>query len=127
MTTQDIDWSAVAAPLALAIGAIVVLLTDALAGPPRSRRAALAPATLTVLAVVVAGGFAVRLWDRPRSTFCVVRPLEGAVPCSFVVDRFTLVFWGVTLFGTAVVALIGTVAVAEGRTPLGEWNFLLLC
>ena len=51
----------------------------------------------------------------------------GPAPCSFVVDRFTLVFWAIALFGTAVVALIGTVAVAEGRTPLGEWNFLLLC
>ena len=91
--TQDIDWSAIAAPLVLAIGAIVVLLTDALAGPPRSRRAALVPATLTVLDGRVAGGLAVRLWDQTRSTFCVVRPLEGPVPCSFVVDRFTLVFW----------------------------------
>ena len=41
-------------------------------------------------------------------------------------DRFTLVFWAVALFGTAIVALLGTVAVADGRTPLGEWNFLLL-
>ncbi len=127
MTVQDIDWSAVAAPAALAVGALVVLVVDAFAGPPRSRRAALVPATLTVLAVLVAAGLAVGLWDRPRSTFCVVRPLDGPAPCSFVVDHFTLVFWAITLFGTAVVALIGTVAVAEGRTPLGEWNFLLLC
>ncbi|CAN5449673.1 NADH-quinone oxidoreductase subunit N [soil metagenome] len=127
MTPQDIDWGAVAAPLVLAVGALVVLVTDAFAGPPRSRRAALVPATLTVVTVLVAAGFAVRLWDQTRSTFCIVRPLDGPAPCSFVVDRFTLVFWAITLFGTAVVALIGTVAVAEGRTPLGEWNFLLLC
>ena len=125
--TQDIDWAAIAAPLVLAVGALVVLVVDAFAGPPRTRRAALVPATLTVLAVAIAGGFAARLWDQTRATFCIVRPLDGPVPCSFVVDRFTLVFWGIALFGTAVVALIGTVAVADGRTPLGEWNFLLLC
>jgi NADH-quinone oxidoreductase subunit N len=49
------------------------------------------------------------------------------VHCSLVVDRFTLVFWVIVLFGTAVVALLGTAAVAEGTTPQGEWNFLLLC
>jgi NADH-quinone oxidoreductase subunit N len=125
--TQDIDWLAVAAPLVLAVAAVLVLLGDAFAGPPRSRRAALVPATLTVLATVAAAVPATMLRDDTRSTFCVVRPLEGPVPCSFVVDRFTLVFWAITLFGTAVVALIGTVAVVEGRTPAGEWNFLLLC
>jgi NADH-quinone oxidoreductase subunit N len=125
--TQHVDWSAISAPLVLAVAAIVVLLVDAFAGPPRSRRSALVPATLTVLATVLAGGFAARLWDAPRSTFCLVRPGAGPESCSFVVDRFTLVFWGVTLFGTAVVALLGTVAVTDGRTPLGEWNFLLLC
>ena len=127
MNVQAIDWTAVAPPLALAVGAVLVLVVDAFAGPPRSRRAALVPATLTILTVVVAAVLAAPSWDTTRSTFCVVRPLSGPAPCSFVVDRFTLVFWAVALFGTAVVALLGTVAVAEGRTPLGEWNFLLLC
>ena len=126
MRTQAIDWAAVAPPTVLALGALLVLLVATFAGPPRSRRAALVPATLTVVTVTVAAVFAARLWDTTHSTFCVVRPLEGATPCSFVVDRFTLVFWAVALFGTAVVALLGTVAVADGRTPLGEWNFLLL-
>ena len=126
MRTQAIDWAAIAPPTALALGALLVLVVDTFAGPPRSRRAALVPATLTVLTIVVAAGLAARLWDAPHRTFCVVRPLQGPAPCSFVVDRFTLVFWGVALFGTAVVALLGTVAVADGRTPLGEWNFLLL-
>ncbi len=125
--TQDIDWLAIAPPVVLAVAAVLVLLVDAFAGPPRSRGAALVPATLTVLAVVVAAGFALPLWGETRSTFCIVRPLAGPAPCSFEVSALTLVFWGITLFGTAVVALIGTVAVAEGRTPLGEWNFLLLC
>jgi NADH-quinone oxidoreductase subunit N len=124
--TQAIDWAAVAPPTALALGALLVLVVDTFAGPPRSRRAALVPATLTVLSVVVAAALAVRLWDATHRTFCVVRPLQGPAACSFVVDRFTLVFWGIALFGTAVVALLGTVPVADGRTPLGEWNFLLL-
>ena len=70
----------------------------------------------------------VLLWDDTvRSTFCVEEPLRGPALCSFATDRFTLVVWGIVLFGTAVVTLIGTAAVREARTPQGEWHFLLLC
>ncbi len=123
---QDIDWLAVTPPLVLAVGAILVLLADAFLGPARSRRQAHLPALLTVLAVVGASVVALTMWDEQRATFCVVRALDGPASCSFAVDRFTLVFWGITLFGTAVVALLGTAAIADGRTPQGEWNFLLL-
>lgn len=131
---QEIDWAVSAAPLVLACGAVAVLLVDAFAGPPRSRRRALVPAALTVLVVAAAAGAAVAVGvavlgsgTGVRGTFCVGDPLEGPVACSLVVDRFTLAFWAVVLVGTAVVALIGTVTVAEGRTPQGEWHFLLLC
>jgi NADH-quinone oxidoreductase subunit N len=124
---QSIDWLTVAAPLTLALAAVLVLLVDAFAGPPRTVRSAMVPATLTVVAVLVASGFALALRGGGGETFCVVEPLSGPAPCSFVVDRTTLVFWAITLFGTAVVALLGTATVAEGRTPAGEWNFLLLC
>jgi NADH-quinone oxidoreductase subunit N len=123
---QTIDWWAIAAPLVLAATAVLVLLVDAFAGPPRSYRAALVPSALTLLGVLAASVPAAALWNDPRSTFCIVRAMAGPAPCSFAVDRFTLVFWGVVLFGTAVVALLGTAAVTEGRTPQGEWNFLLL-
>jgi NADH-quinone oxidoreductase subunit N len=123
---QTIDWLAVTPPLVLAGAAVVVLLLDAFVGPARTRQQAHLPAYLTVAAVVGAGATAAAMWDDHRDTFCVVRPLNGPAPCSFVVDRFTLVFWAITLFGTAVVALLGTAAIAEGRTPPGEWNFLLL-
>ena len=123
---QDVDWLAIAAPLTLALAAVVVLLVDAFAGPPRTRRAALVPATLTILAVVGAAVPSYLLWGDPRSTFCIAGELEGPVPCSFAVDGFTLVFWAITLFGTGIVALLGTAAVGEGRTPQGEWYFLLL-
>ena len=127
MTVQDIDLRAVAAPSVLALTAVLVLLAGAFAGEPRTRRAALVPAALTVLGTVVAAVPALGLWTSPRSTFCVVRPpLGGPAPCSFEVDRLTLVFWAITLLGTAVVALLGTAAVADGRVPQGEWCFLLL-
>ena len=131
-TAQQIDWQAIAPPLVLAVAAVVVLLVDAFAGPPRTRRAALVPASLTVLAVAGASAAAFVLAvahgsGAARSTFCVAEALAGPAPCSYVVDRLTLVFWGVVLLGTLVVALLGTAAVAEGRTPAGEWNFLLLC
>ena len=125
--TQHIDWLAVAAPSVLALTAVLVLMVSAFAGEPRTRAAALVPATLTVLGTVGAVAPAALLWNDPRATFCAVRPMAGAAPCSFQVDRLTLVFWAVTLFGTAVVALLGTASVADGRTPQGEWCFLLLC
>ncbi|NUR09257.1 MAG: NADH-quinone oxidoreductase subunit N [Nocardioidaceae bacterium] len=124
MKVQAIDWALVAAPTVLAVGAIVVLLVDAFTGPPRTRRAALVPAALTVTAVVVAAVPAAALWGEVRTTFCLGR---SDALCSFGVNGLTLTFWGVVLFGTAVVALIGTVEVADGRTPQGEWYFLLLC
>ncbi len=124
---QDIDWHAIAAPLVVALTAGVVLLADAFLGPPRSRARALVPATLTFLGIVAAAVAAGSLWGQQRTTFCVGGSADGPVPCSFVVDELTLVFWGIVLFGSAVVTLLGTAAVAEGRTPQGEWNFLLLC
>ena len=88
----------------------------------------LLPSVLTIAAVVVAAVPTVLLWDEPaRSTFCIEEPLQGPQLCSFATDRFTLVFWGIVLFGTAVVALIGTAATRDGRIPQGEWHFLLLC
>lgn len=128
---QQIDWWAIAPPLLLACTAIVVLLVDAFAGPPRSRVAALVPAGLTLAGVAVAGILAaVAVADYrdsgPRGTFCVDAVLEGPAPCSYAVDQLTLVFWGIVLLGVAVVALMETAEVATGRTPQGEWYFLLL-
>src|SRR3954447_5091496 len=112
MGVQQIDWGAVAAPLVLAAGAVVVLLVDAFLGAPRTRRQALMPSALTLLTVVVAAVPAAALWGQQRSTFCRSRPAsEAAGLCSFGVDGLTLVFWGIALFGTGVVALIATVEV----------------
>ena len=130
---QDIDWQAIAPPLVLACTAVAVLLADAFAGPPRTRGQALVPAVLTVAGIALASVYAVVAMvanandGEVRQTFCVEALLEGPAPCSLVVDRLTLVFWAIVLFGALVVALLGTAAVADGRTPQGEWNFLLLC
>jgi NADH-quinone oxidoreductase subunit N len=126
-TAQTIDWFAVAPPLVTACTAVVVLLADAFAGPARTPRRALLPAVLTLAGVAAAAVLASALWEEGRATFCVAPDLGGPLPCSFVADQLTLVFWFVVLFGTAVVALLGTAAIPEGRTPQGEWHFLLLC
>lgn len=124
---QAIDWAAISPPLALALTAALVLLTDAFLGPARSRVRLMLPATLTLLGVLLAAVATAMAWGQGRSTFCVHGPLEGPAPCSFAVDDFTVVFWAVVLFGTAVVTLLGTAAAPDGRTPQGEWHFLLLC
>jgi NADH-quinone oxidoreductase subunit N len=141
---QTIDWLAISPPLILAVAAVVVLLADAflgggLDGLDHRRRTAFMPAALTILAVIVASVPALAMWDQRRSTFCVEPPPDrtelfnfprpGPPPewCSFAVDDLTLAFWGIVLFGTGVVALLGTVMVRERRTPLGEWHFLMLC
>lgn len=126
-SVQDIDWLAISPVVVLACTAVLVLLADAFAGHSRTPGRALLPSALTLAGVVAAAVPAVWMWEAPRSTFCVVSPVEGPAPCSFAVDQLTLVFWGVVLFGVAVVALLGTAAVADTRTPPGEWNFLLLC
>ncbi|HET8716458.1 MAG TPA: NADH-quinone oxidoreductase subunit N [Nocardioidaceae bacterium] len=120
---QTIDWSAVAAPLILACGALVVLLADAFVG---TGRGAHLPAGLSLVSLVAAAVPAVALWGSPRATFCVTQPLTGPPACSLRIDDLTLVVWGVVLFGTAMVTLLGTGSVAEGRIPQGEWHFLLL-
>ena len=81
MSVQSIDWLAIAAPLVLALAAVVVLLADAFAGSPdasgRPRRPLL-PAALTVLAVAGAAVPTVLLWGEPvRGTFCTGDALEG--------------------------------------------------
>ncbi|MFI6789775.1 proton-conducting transporter membrane subunit [Nonomuraea sp. NPDC050383] len=75
------------------------------------------------------------------ATFCVPDALAPAaagrgsaggtasVPalCSFVADRFTLVFAGLVLVAALVVVLMSMTELAAGGIPAGEWYFLLLC
>ncbi|MEV0200661.1 NADH-quinone oxidoreductase subunit N [Nonomuraea sp. NPDC050691] len=47
--------------------------------------------------------------------------------CSFVADRFTLVFAGLVLVAALVIVLMSMSELATGGIPTGEWYFLLLC
>ncbi|MFI6604450.1 NADH-quinone oxidoreductase subunit N [Nonomuraea sp. NPDC050536] len=119
---QQIDYAAIAAPLLLAVVAGLVLLLDAFLP-----RAGAVPGLVTLAGVL--GALAIVGWQAvsggpPRSTFCA--PGAGEL-CSFVVDRFTLVFAGVVLVAGVVVVLLSMTELASGGIPVGEWYFLLLC
>ncbi|NUW44952.1 NADH-quinone oxidoreductase subunit N [Nonomuraea rhodomycinica] len=152
--TQQIDYFVIAPPLVLALVAGLVLLLDAfLPAGPRVRTGL----GLTAIGgVVVALGFvvaqSVRLGQagqdgRGPATFCVPGNLtqaaggagpvgawqsgeasqQAAALCSFVADRFTLVFAGLVLVAALVVVLMSMSELAAGGIPAGEWYFLLLC
>src|SRR5690606_4682856 len=126
---QSIDFAAIAVPLILACAAGLVLLLDAfLPDRPGSGRAvglvALGGVLAALAATAVQGAQGVE-----RRTFCVPASLaaDGAPPpCSFVADRFTLVFAAVVLAAGVVVVLLSMAELATGRVPVGEWYFLLL-
>lgn len=151
---QQIDYFAIAAPLTLAVVAGLVLLLDAFLPARPGLRTGLGLVTLggilVSLAFVVAqagrGG-------RPPATFCVPEALtrgagaSGAAVgaggarldevagagqadgglCSFVADRFAVVFAGLVLVAAVVVVLLSMTELAGGGIPVGEWYFLLLC
>ena len=115
---------AIAVPLILACAAGLVLLLDAfLPDRPGSGRAvglvALGGVLAALAATAVQGAQGVE-----RRTFCVPASLGGgrsrAPPCSFVVDRFTLVFAGLVLAAGVVVVLLSMAELATGRIPVGR-------
>ncbi|SDL78627.1 NADH-quinone oxidoreductase subunit N [Nonomuraea maritima] len=126
---QQIDYFLIAPPLVLALTAASVLLLDAfLPARPRTR----AGLGLVTLAGVLASlGFVVAQAagsGAARSTFCVPPSLGGDPSlCSYVVDRFTLVFAGLVLVSAVVVVLLSMTELSGGDIPAGEWHFLLLC
>ncbi|MEU7832854.1 NADH-quinone oxidoreductase subunit N [Nonomuraea sp. NPDC049129] len=131
---QQIDYSVIAVPLVLALVAGLVLMLDAfLPGGGRTRTGL---GLVSLAGVVVALGFVVAQavrGDGARATFCVPDSLAtaagpGSEPaCSFVVDRFTLIFAGLVLVAGVVVVLMSMTQLAGGGIPAGEWYFLLLC
>ncbi|MEW9530398.1 NADH-quinone oxidoreductase subunit N [Microbispora sp. NPDC049125] len=125
---QSIDYAALAVPLILAVVAGLVLLLDAFLPdrPGGGRLLGLVTlggvaASLAVVALQAAGG-------GERRTFCVPDAPAGPGPqaCSYVADRFTLVFAAVVLAAGLVVVLLSMAELADGRIPAGEWYFLLL-
>ncbi|WP_049575358.1 NADH-quinone oxidoreductase subunit N [Nonomuraea sp. SBT364] len=126
---QEIDYFAIAAPLTLALVAGLVLVLDAfLPARPRVRPAL---GLITLAGVLVALGFVVAQAVRggaALSTFCVPPGLNAPGDgCSFVVDRFTLIFAGLVLVAAVVIVLMSMTELAGGDIPVGEWYFLLLC
>ncbi|MEV4108137.1 NADH-quinone oxidoreductase subunit N [Nonomuraea sp. NPDC049695] len=126
---QQIDYFVIAPPLALALVAGLVLLLDAfLPARPRTKTVL---GLVTLAGVLVALGLVVAQAVRggpPQSTFCVPPDLAAdAGLCSFVADRFTLVFAGMVLVAAVVIVLMSMTELAAGGIPVGEWYFLLLC
>jgi NADH-quinone oxidoreductase subunit N len=118
---QDIDYLAIAPPVALAISALVVLVADLFL--PVSRKPA--ASALSIVGTLVALGFAVwlPLEDHAvRGTFC----FPDSVGCSYVADDFTALFQILFLAALLVVLLLSVTSVAEERMPTGEFHFLLL-
>ncbi|MEV1248585.1 NADH-quinone oxidoreductase subunit N [Nonomuraea sp. NPDC049750] len=131
---QQIDYSVIAVPLVLALVAGLVLMLDAFL--PSGGRTRTGLGLVSLAGVVVALGFVVAQAVRgggARATFCVPDSLAtaagpGSEPaCSFVVDRFTLIFAGLVLVAGVVVVLMSMTQLAGGGIPAGEWYFLLLC
>ncbi|MQY06116.1 NADH-quinone oxidoreductase subunit N [Actinomadura macrotermitis] len=120
---QGIDYAAVAPPLILAVAALGLLLADAFDVPRRVLgllSAGSLAAALVAVAVLAAG-------DR-RATFCLPGGLRGGGPasCSYVSDRFTLVFQGIVLVAAIVVVLLSLREISDAEIPAGEYHFLLL-
>jgi NADH-quinone oxidoreductase subunit N len=103
---QTIDYVAILPVLIVAVGAVAVLVVDALGG------------VLTALLLV---GAAVSVAaSRGRETFCVP---SG---CSYVADDFTALFQAVVLLGALVVVLLSHGEMRRGTIPRGEYHFLML-
>ncbi|SET56897.1 NADH-quinone oxidoreductase subunit N [Nonomuraea wenchangensis] len=128
--SQQIDYFAIAPPLALALTAALVLLLDVFL-PHRPRtRAALGLVTLAGVLVSLGFVLAQAMTGRTLGTFCVPPALAGSggpAPCSYVVDGFTLVLAGLVLASAVVIVLMSMTELADGGIPAGEWHFLLLC
>ncbi|WP_063842827.1 NADH-quinone oxidoreductase subunit N [Sphaerimonospora mesophila] len=131
---QSIDYVAIAAPLTLVIAAGLVLVLDAFLphrpGMGRTLGLVALGGVLAALAVVVVQTVAgTHLPNGARRTFCVPSSLGAtadAGSCSFVADRFALVFAGLVLAAGAVIVLLSMTELVGGRIPVGEWHFLLL-
>ena len=119
---QSIDYLAIAAPLVVALTALVVLVADTML--PANRRQL--SGWLAVAGLVGAGALLLPLVGDRTETFCV--PGHGVVlqACSYAVDDLTLVFQALVLAGAVVVVLLSLDTVRDDAIPAGEYFFLLL-
>lgn len=123
MTTQVIDWWAIAPPLCLVAAAITALLVDAFA--PRGSRAL--PCAISLVGAMAALLASAALSGHSRAAFCLpASGIEQPINCSWVVDDVTLAWWLIVLVSTGLVALLLQPSVHRGELPGGELYFLLL-
>ncbi len=118
---QPIDWLAITPPLALAVGALAVLVLDAFTA--RSTR--WLATVLSLGAVAVAAGGLVALSGDRRAVFCVADPRVGEA-CSYAVEPLTLALWAAVLVATLLVVLLSAAGAMDHRVPAAEHHFLLL-
>jgi NADH-quinone oxidoreductase subunit N len=137
---QSIDYVQIAPPLIVAGGALVVLVAELFV--PQARKQLVAWLTLAILAVAAIPALA--LWPgRRRGTFCIDTPINvvkigttskpkllpyvvSLSNCSYLSDRFTLIFQFLALAGAFVVVLMSASTMKRDRIPSGEYHFLLL-
>jgi NADH-quinone oxidoreductase subunit N len=132
---QNVSYAQIAAPLIVAAGAVAVLVAEVFL-PPRRKQA------VSWLSLVILGGAVVpdiALWPgRTVGTFCMPQSAVGmyslgqggpaVMPstCSYVADRFALIFQFVALAGAFIVVLMSASSMRRDRIPVGEYHFLLL-
>ena len=125
MNLTWVDWQAVAVPLALAVGAVAVLLIDAFwnSAPQQLRHTVV---TLLTAAVILFG--LVFVWAQRNDfipAFC--RPgAAGPSECSLVFEPLTAGLWGVLLIGGLGVVGLSAYRLLAADIPIGEYHFLLL-
>lgn len=120
---QNVSYAQIAAPLIVAAGAVAVLVAEVFL-PPRRK-----PLVSWLSLLVLAGAAApdIDLWPgRTVGTFCMPRGAAGPAACSYVADRFTLIFQFIALAGAFIVVLMSAASMRRDRIPTGEYHFLLL-
>jgi NADH-quinone oxidoreductase subunit N len=122
LTTQSVDWVAIAPPLIVALAALVVLAVGARRRPTVS----LAPIAIAFAGLALAACFVPASVDHPRTTFCTPTVLERVGTCSWQVDNVTTMWWIVVLLGAFLVGLLLAPQARASDLPAAELYFLLL-
>ena len=125
---QNVSYAEVAAPLIVAAGAVAVLVAEVFLPPKRK------PLVSWLSLAVLAGAAApdIALWPgRATGTFCMPQsaaslyslgigePHTMPSTCSYVADRFALIFQFVALAGAFVVVLMSAASMRRDRIPTG--------
>jgi NADH-quinone oxidoreductase subunit N len=119
---QHIDWAAIAAPLCVAVAALLALAAD-LVAPAITRWL---PCAVSVAGAAVALSL-IAADNESRSAFCVPSQVGGGSDCSWQVDDVAVAWWVLVAIGVGLVALLLQPSVGPGGgLPAGELYFLLL-